>query len=151
MLSLCVRPIKHLKYGSGRRRPSLLCHDYRDLFGLTALPSTSFGKNRLIYYMGGIDNWWFAEFNEEINVDTTINYTYQTLATNMRGFTQNIRNGTSFFVLNSELRFSIIRFLVKKPLKNDFLNSFQVVAFGDIGTAWTGLTPYSEDNSLLRE
>jgi len=112
--------------------------------------STSFGKNRLIYYMGGIDNWWFAEFNEEINVDTTINYTYQTLATNMRGFTQNIRNGTSFFVLNSELRFSIIRFLVKKPLKNDFLNSFQVVAFGDIGTAWTGLTPYSEDNSLFK-
>jgi WD40 repeat protein len=112
--------------------------------------STSIGKNRLIYYMGGLDNWWFAKFNQEINVDTSINYTYQTLATNMRGFTQNIRNGTSFFVLNSELRFSIIQYFSKNPLKNNFFNSMQVVIFGDIGTAWTGLTPYSEDNSLFR-
>ncbi|MDD3281041.1 MAG: hypothetical protein PHC83_05650 [Bacteroidales bacterium] len=113
--------------------------------------STSLGKNRLIYYMGGMDNWWFAKFNNEIYVDTSINYTYQTLATNMRGFQQNIRNGTSFFVLNSELRFSIIQCIMNRPLKNDFLNSLQLVAFADVGTAWTGLTPYSPENSLFKQ
>ncbi len=113
--------------------------------------STSFGKNRLLYYMGGLDNWWFAKFNSNIYVDTSINYTYQALATNMRGFEQNIRNGTSFFVLNSELRFSVIQFIMNKPLKNNFLNSLQLIAFGDIGTAWTGISPYSENNSLFKQ
>ncbi|MCD4737272.1 MAG: hypothetical protein K8R53_14610, partial [Bacteroidales bacterium] len=76
------------------------------------------------------------------------NYAYQTLATNMRGFTQNIRNGNSFAVLNIELRFPIFRFFSNHPLKSDFLNNFQIVGFGDIGTAWTGLSPYSEENFL---
>ena len=35
-----------------------------------------------------------------------------------------------------------------RPLRSDFLPNFQLVAFGDIGTAWTGSSPYSEDNFL---
>jgi WD40 repeat protein len=111
--------------------------------------STSIGKNRLIYYMGGVDNWIFPKFNQEINIDTSVNYTYQTLATNMRGFTQNIRNGTNFFTLNSELRFQIIQCFSKKPLRSDFLQSLQLILFGDIGTAWVGLHPYLDNNSLF--
>ena len=111
--------------------------------------STSLGKNRLIYYMGGVDNWMFAKFNQEISIDTTVNYAYQTLATNMRGFTQNIRNGTTFFVWNTELRFQMIQCFAKKPLRSDFLRSFQLVAFADAGTAWAGLHPYLDDNALF--
>jgi Tol biopolymer transport system component len=111
--------------------------------------STSIGKNRLIYYMGGVDNWMFPKFNQEINVDTSVNYTYQTLATNMRGFTQNIRNGTSFFVFNSEFRFQIAQCFSRKPLRSDFLKSLQLVLFGDMGTAWAGLHPYLENNILF--
>ena len=111
--------------------------------------STSVGKNRLIYYMGGVDNWMSAKFNRNISVDTTVNYTYQTLATNMRGFTQNIRNGTTFFVWNTELRFQVIQCFAKKPLRSDFLRSFQLIAFGDVGTAWAGLHPYLESNALF--
>ncbi|MDR0367967.1 MAG: hypothetical protein LBH82_02350 [Bacteroidales bacterium] len=111
--------------------------------------STSFGKNRLIYYMGGVDNWIFPKFNQEINIDTSVNYTYQTLATNMRGFTQNIRNGTNFFVLNTELRFRIIQCFSQKPLQSEFLQSFQLILFGDMGTAWVGLHPYLEESALL--
>ncbi|MES2628051.1 MAG: hypothetical protein V4616_03695, partial [Bacteroidota bacterium] len=40
------------------------------------------------------------------------------------------------------------KYLSNKPLKSDFLESFQVVAFSDIGTAWTGKTPYSDDNQF---
>ena len=111
--------------------------------------STSAGKNRLIYYMGGVDNWIFPAFNQEVNIDTSVNYSFQTLATNMRGFTQNIRNGTNFFVLNSELRFQIVQCFSKKPLRSEFLQSLQLILFGDLGTAWVGLHPYMEENALF--
>ncbi|MDD4575436.1 MAG: hypothetical protein PHI36_03305, partial [Bacteroidales bacterium] len=113
--------------------------------------STSFGKNRLIYYMGGVDNWLFPKFNQETNIAEDQNYTYQTLATNMRGFTQNIRNGNSFAVINSELRLPIFQVFRSKPIKSNFLYNFQLIGFGDIGTAWTGSNPYSDDNSLFKQ
>lgn len=113
--------------------------------------STSLGKNKLVYYMGGVDNWLFAKFNQNTNVATDQNYTFQTLATNMRGFIQNIRNGNSFAVINSELRIPLVKFVVNKSFSSDFFNNLQVNLFGDIGTAWTGLSPYSEDNSLYTQ
>jgi len=111
--------------------------------------SASLGKNRLIYYMGGVDNWIFAKFNQEVSIDTNVNYSYQTLATNMRGFSQNIRNGTNFFALNSELRFQFIQCFVGKPLRSEFLRSLQLILFGDVGTAWVGLHPYLDENALF--
>jgi len=110
--------------------------------------STSFGKNSLIYYMGGVDNWLAPKFDQGTPIDYTQNYAYQTLATSMRGFNQNARNGNNFFVLNSELRFPVFRYFSNRPIKSDFLNSFQIVAFGDVGTAWAGSDPYSDENSL---
>lgn len=111
--------------------------------------STSFGTNKLIYYMGGVDNWLFPKFNTNTPVDYSQNYAYQTLSTNMRGFQQNIRNGTSFMVINSELRMPLFRYFANSPIKSDFLNNFQIVGFGDVGTAWTGPGPYSDENFLF--
>jgi outer membrane protein assembly factor BamA len=68
----------------------------------------------------------------------------------MRGFTQNIRNGNNFAVLNSELRFPVFRYFSKKPVKSDFFNNFQIVGFGDLGTAWTGWNPWSEANTVFK-
>lgn len=110
--------------------------------------STSFGKNKLIYYMGGVDNWIGAKFNTGTPIDYDQNYAYQTLATNMRGFTQNIRNGNNFMVINSELRFPVFSYLINQPINMQFIRDFQIVAFGDIGTAWTGWNPYNLSNSL---
>ncbi len=101
--------------------------------------------------MGGVDNWLFPKFNERTNVATNQNYAYQTLATNMRGFKQNVRNGNSFAVLNSELRFPIFRYLMNRPLKSEFFNNFQLIGFSDIGTAWTGSNPYSDKNALYTD
>ena len=110
--------------------------------------STNFGTARLVYYMGGMDNWIFAQFDRNNWTDMTKNYTYQTLATNMRGFQQNIRNGTSFLLLTTELRVPFIQLIARRLLSNKILNSLQFLVFGEIGTAWTGVTPYSPDNSL---
>jgi len=113
--------------------------------------STSVGKNKLIYYMGGVDNWLFAKFDQNTNIATDQNYSFQTLATNMRGFIQNIRNGNSFAVINSELRIPLAKFIVAKTFSSEILNNLQVNLFGDIGTAWTGISPYSDDNSLYTQ
>lgn len=110
--------------------------------------STSFGKNRLIYYLGGVDNWLSPKFESATPIDYTMNYAYQASATNLRGFNQNARNGNSFVVLNSELRFPVFRYFFNRPLKSDFLTNFQIVGFGDAGLAWAGKDPYSENNSF---
>lgn len=111
--------------------------------------STSLGKSKLIYYMGGVDTWLTPKFTREAPIDYSQNYAYQTLATNMRGFNQNVRNGNSFALINSEIRFPIIKYLANRPLRSDFLNNFQIVGFGDFGTVWTGASPYSDDNALF--
>ncbi len=119
--------------------------------------STSYGPTRLVYYLGGVDNWMGNLFNREGMFDQTIpvnpnmNYGFQALATNMRGFTQNIRNGTSFALINSEIRWPVIRYFAGHPLKSNFLNSLQVVGFGDVGSAWVGRSPWSGENAWDNE
>jgi Tol biopolymer transport system component len=110
--------------------------------------STSLGHNKLIYYMGGVDNWLAPKFNRETPIEYSQNYAFQTLATNMRGFHQNIRNGNNFVLINSELRMPLFKYLYNRPIKSDFLNNFQMVGFVDAGTAWTSWNPYSAENSL---
>ncbi|MCA6364338.1 MAG: PD40 domain-containing protein [Bacteroidetes bacterium] len=110
--------------------------------------ATSFGREKLVYYMGGVDNWLFPKFDQSVRVSPDENYAYQTLATPMRGFQQNIRNGHSFALINAELRMPIFRYLLNRPLRSDFINNFQIIGFGDLGTAWTGKSPYDPSNSL---
>jgi Tol biopolymer transport system component len=107
----------------------------------------SLGTDRLIFYMGGVDNWLNPQFNNNVNIVKPEQYGFQTIATNMRGFHQNIRNGNNFVVFNSELRFPIIRYLLDRPLRSDFLNNFQIVGFMDLGMAWYGSNPLSHENT----
>lgn len=117
--------------------------------------SSSFGHQKIIYYLGGVDGWMsFAPegtMNTSINVDYTENYAFQAVGTNMRGFRQNIRNGNSFMVFNSELRLPIVKYLVNHPMNSDFLNSFQVVGFFDAGSAWNGWWPVDSRNAYDKE
>jgi Tol biopolymer transport system component len=118
--------------------------------------STSFGGSPLIYYLGSVDNWLnlfgkVATFDQSVPIDYTKNYAYQTLATNMRGFTQNIRNGNNFALINSELRWPVIRYFANHPLSSNFWNNFQAVGFFDFGTAWSGLSPWSGKNAYDKE
>jgi hypothetical protein len=110
--------------------------------------STSIGDQKLIYYMGATDGWIVPRFNAETPIDYSQNYAYQAVATNMRGFDQNVRNGNSFALFNSEIRVPIFKYLLNRPIKSDFVRNFQVVTFGDVGTAWTGNNPYDSTNAL---
>ena len=114
--------------------------------------STSFGPSRLIYYMGGVDNWMGYLFNKvemfdsSVPVNPNVNYGFQALATNMRGFTQNIRNGSNFALINSEIRWPVVRYFAGHPLRSNLLNSLQLVGFYDIGMAWSGWNPWGNEN-----
>ncbi len=110
--------------------------------------STSFGKEKLIYYMGATDNWIDPKFNNETPIDYSQNYYFQALASNVRGFDQNIRNGNTFALINSELRVPVFKYLLNRPIRSDFVRNFQVVGFGDVGTAWSGSSPYDSTNAL---
>ncbi len=114
--------------------------------------STSFGHRKLIYYLGSVDNWVLLSDKQRFDFSTPIsstqNYFYQTLATPMRGFIQNVRNGNSFAVINSEVRCPVFKYLMSKPIKSDFVSNFQTILFTDIGTAWTGKSPYAPGNTF---
>ena len=112
---------------------------------------TSFGKEKLLHYLGGVDNQINPKVNTETPVDDAQNYIFQTVATNMRGFRQNIRNGNTFAVINSELRIPVFKMLINRPIKSDFISNFQAIGFADVGTAWNGLNPYGDQNAFNNE
>jgi hypothetical protein len=110
--------------------------------------SASYGSQKIIFYMGGVDNWFNPKFDRTIPIDFSQNYAYQAVATPMRGFDQNIRNGNKFLIANSELRIPIFTYLLNRPVRSDFIRNFQVIGFADAGTAWSGPDPYDPNNSL---
>ena len=109
--------------------------------------ATSFGAEKNLFILGGIDNQLFSNFNDDISIPQD-NYAFQTLAANMRGFSRNIRNGTSNVVFNAELRIPIVKYFSSKPLTSSFWRNFQLVGFFDAGTAWHGANPFRRDNPL---
>jgi hypothetical protein len=110
--------------------------------------SASLGDKRLVYYLGGVDNWIAPNFDYSIQVAQDQNYAYQTIATPVRGFYQNARNGSNMVVINSEFRFPVFKYFAERPLRSDFLETFQIIGFTDAGTAFTGSSPYASDNSF---
>lgn len=117
--------------------------------------ATSLGNRRMIHYMGGIDNNLVsiktAGTTTGAYINPSTNYAYQTIAAPMRGFGQNARNGTSFALINAEIRAPIFTMLMRRPSKSEFIRNFMLVAFTDIGTAWEGLSPFSSNNPLFIE
>jgi len=110
--------------------------------------STSFGSERNLNYLGGVENWMFSEFDNTVPVPRDKNFAYQTIAANMRGFKYNARNGSSVALINTEIRVPFLRYLSRKKMKSSFLRNMQVVGFVDAGTAWHGKNPFSSDNPL---
>lgn len=113
----------------------------------------SFGNQKLIYYLGGVDGWLMfgdnAKFKDNVFVKERFfnssnqpandqNYAFQSLAVNMRGFIQNVANGNNAVVLNSEFRLPVMSTFFDRTVNNSFLRNFQVVQFVDLGTAWNG-------------
>jgi len=112
----------------------------------------SWGNQKFIYYLGGVDGWlmfgpnekekngvikerYFNSNNKPANDQA---YAFQSLAVNMRGYIQNVANGNNAVVINSEFRLPVFSTLFDRTINNAFLRNFQIVQFFDFGTAWNG-------------
>jgi hypothetical protein len=102
-----------------------------------AAADLSWGNQKIVYYLGGVDGWLFPKYNTQ-PVPQDRDYAYQSLAVNLRGFRQNVSNGNNAIILNSELRFPVFTTLFNRPINNAFLRNFQLVQFIDLGSAWNG-------------
>ena len=123
---------------------------YRNIiWAVRAAGDFSWGNEKFIYFLGGVDNWLmfgnnlrddgtYRYFNPTNKPDPDAAYAYQSLAVNMRGFKQNIANGNNALVINSEVRAPVFTSFFNKPINNAFLRNFQIVQFIDLGTAWNG-------------
>ncbi len=114
----------------------------------------SWGNQKIVYYLGGVDGWAmfgdniktnsqggfqkYRYFNEANRPAPDQTYAFQSLAVNMRGFIQNVANGNNAVVINSEFRLPVFTTFLNRPINNAFLRNFQVVQFIDLGTAWNG-------------
>jgi hypothetical protein len=109
----------------------------------------SFGDQKLIYYLGGVDGWLLLGNNTKKNgadryfntnnpPSRAENYSFQSLAVNMRGFIQNVANGSNSLVINSEFRLPVFSTIFDKTINSSFVRNFQITQFVDLGTAWNG-------------
>ncbi|MFM2337526.1 MAG: hypothetical protein RL115_719 [Bacteroidota bacterium] len=126
---------------------------YRNIiWAVRGAADISWGNEKIVYFLGGVDNWLMFGGNQKIDPNTGAiryryfnpsnvpvnNYTYQSLAVNLRGYLQNLAHGNNAVVMNSEIRVPVFSSLFNKPINNAFLRNFQLVQFIDLGTAWDG-------------
>jgi len=114
----------------------------------------SWGNQKMIYYLGGVDGWLMFGQNQKFDENNRLikeryfntsnppandqDYAFQSLAVNMRGYIQNVANGNNAVVINSEFRLPVVSTFFNTTINNAFLNNFQIIQFIDLGTAWNG-------------
>ncbi len=109
-------------------------NDYSFAFRLSG--GYSGGANPQRFFIGGIENWINRNFaSTTIPLESASDFAFLTPALPLRGFDYAEQIGTKYSLLNLELRFPLIRYLLTGALPFLFSNVVGVV-FADIGTAW---------------
>jgi hypothetical protein len=118
-----------------------------------------FGANKQNYLLGGMDNWLFNSTNisgdndplwSEMQEDNS-NILFVEYVTSLRGFDYNTFYGQSALLFNAELRMPVVRYFKRGPIASNFFRNLQLIGFFDIGSAWSGASPFAEQNSLNTE
>ncbi len=95
------------------------------------------GSNAQRFFLGGIENWINRTFaTSEIPIESTSDYAFLSVVLPLRGYNYSERIGSKYFLMNYELRFPLIRYLVPGPLPILFSNILGVV-YVDAGAAWS--------------
>ncbi|HNO48087.1 MAG TPA: hypothetical protein PKI48_05825 [Chitinophagales bacterium] len=113
--------------------------------------ASSFGTQKILYFLGGVDTWLNQKYDNNIPIDGTTNFGLQAPVNNMRGLPQNIRNGNNYLLWNSELRWPLFAFFAKKALQSDFIRDFQLIGFFDAGMAYSEANPFDKENAYRKE
>ncbi len=119
--------------------------DYRDysrlaqelVFVFRATAGLSNGVDRQNFFVGGTEGWINRQFDGSVfpifNVE---DYAFLTPVMPLRGYNYNAQNGTRFGLINLELRFPLVRYLILATLPLGFQNILGA-GFLDIGSAWS--------------
>jgi Tol biopolymer transport system component len=108
--------------------------DYSFAFRLSG--GFSGGANPQRFFIGGIENWINRRFaTGDIPLTTASDFAFLTPAMPLRGFDYAEQIGTRYGLMNLELRFPLIRYLVTGALPILFSNILGT-AFIDVGSAW---------------
>ncbi|MEO6832478.1 MAG: hypothetical protein ABI378_08585 [Chitinophagaceae bacterium] len=110
------------------------------IFAFRGASAHSEGNQHILYFLGGTDGWIAPQSGTTPPV-TDQNYAFQALASPLRGYLQNARNGNSYALANIELRMPILTTILKRPVNSSFLRNLQLVGFSDVGSAWNGILP----------
>ncbi len=96
----------------------------------------SWGTNPQRFFLGGMDNWINRSFaTTSIPLNSPTDFAFLTAALPLRGYDYAAEIGSKYGLLNMELRFPLIRYLVTGPLPLLFSN-IMGSAFVDAGSAW---------------
>ncbi|MDD8016829.1 MAG: biopolymer transporter Tol, partial [Bacteroidota bacterium] len=83
----------------------------------------SVGKNAQRFFIGGTEGWINREFeNGGIPINNVDDYAFLAPALPLRGYNYNVKNGTKFGLINYELRYPFIQYLVTGGLPIAFNN-----------------------------
>ncbi|MBT8386859.1 MAG: BamA/TamA family outer membrane protein, partial [Ignavibacteria bacterium] len=94
------------------------------------------GNNPQRFFIGGIENWINRSFStSEVPIESASDFAFLTAALPLRGYNYSEQIGTRYALMNIELRFPLIRYLLTGGLPLLFSNIIGV-AFVDVGSAW---------------
>lgn len=94
------------------------------------------GANAQRFFLGGTENWINRTFaTTEVPLESVSDFAFLTAALPLRGYDYAERIGTKYALMNYELRFPLIRYLVPGALPILFSNILGV-AYIDAGAAW---------------
>lgn len=114
------------------------------------------GSNPKQFVLGGMDNWVgnqtdVGRADDPLRFDPSLdnsNILFTEFVTNMRGYNYNKMSGENVLLGNFELRLPIFKYIFGNRIRSSFFNNLQLVGFYDIGTAWTGVSPFNRQNSV---
>lgn len=129
---------------------------HRELvFAVRGFYGKFFGSNPQNFMVGGVDNWLFNRLNREgpgnpLRLEPGFNQDllFSEFVTSVRGYELAEFFGNNVMLLNAELRLPLVRYFSAGPISSNFFRNFQITGFYDIGSAWTGPFPFSEDNTI---
>ena len=120
--------------------------DRKSIIALRLTGATAFGSEKMLYMIGGVEGALRPPLGNNLTIPGG-NYAYLTQAAQMRGFYSNIRNGNSFFLLNTEIRVPLLLYVFPN-VRASWLKNLQGVGFFDCGSAWLDGKLFSSDNPL---
>jgi Tol biopolymer transport system component len=116
----------------------------------------SFGNAPKQTVMGGMDNWLECQYENRLDnnnpfansITDNKDIFFLDYASPMRGFNINKLSGTSHLSLNIELRVPVAKYLYDGPVYSNFFKNLLFSTFTDVGTAWTGVGPFTRKNGF---